>query len=301
MLHEKLDLFRWVHEFPLTELREEASSFVLQRRKKLPKEYPDQRAVERHINLMYPSGEIIVGPKSLAINHQLREEAFEGTSYAGARAPTDVFVWGRGEPTMRCVTKVGGIPYWPADQPWPHGADGGPIRFIAQICFADSTDIIGSLPGEVLLILGDNDALLEPELLLFKWLPLGIDNVVMEIPQKDQAGLLSPFYGVIHRTEDWPDAMNTLKVKYRYPQHIAVMEGAKIGGFPSWIQTEELLPGRFLASLGTISVGDQQKWPFVNMPEPRQRDDSDLHIGDMGSLYLFIDSQGIVNAVSQCY
>lgn len=35
----------------------------------------------------------------------------------GSPCPTDIFVWAEGEPTRREVTKVGGLPYWPASEP----------------------------------------------------------------------------------------------------------------------------------------------------------------------------------------
>lgn len=34
----------------------------------------------------------------------------------GPAIPTDVFVWAIGEPARREVTKIGGLPYWPAHQ-----------------------------------------------------------------------------------------------------------------------------------------------------------------------------------------
>jgi hypothetical protein len=303
MIHDQLDLSRWVNEFPLEKLRNDARDFVRLRQQQLPGEYPDHESVERHIALMSPGGEIIVGPESIAVNIQLRDQAFAGIAYSGRRVPTDIFLWAKGEPRRRCSTKVGGIPYWSNNMPWPRESDGHLSRFIAQICFADSIDIIGALPGQVLLIFGDNDALLEPERLLFKWLPLGINDVIVDVPVTDDEEFLTPFHGVIYRTEDWPDSVPALKGKYKYPEHIAVMEGTKIGGIPSWIQDEEPLPGRFIASLGTISVDVNQRWPFINASESRGWNDSDhdLTIGDMGTLYLFMDSTGAVRAISQCY
>jgi hypothetical protein len=174
---------------------------------------------------------------------------------------------------------------------------------MAQICFADSTDLTGSLPGQVLLIFGDEDTVAEPERLLFKWLPLGIKDLVTDVPEMHPAEVLTAFYAVRHRTEDWPDALQTLEAHYQGPEHIAVMAGTKIGGLPSWVQPEQPLAGRFLASLGSICVSGTAKWPFLNMPGPRGHDhgDHDLMIGDMGFLYLFLDARGNLRAVEQCY
>jgi hypothetical protein len=285
-------------------LRERARDFVLHRRADYPNQYLDQADVEEHVSLMNPGGDIIVGPKHLAIIQQLRDEAFNNYPYAGVRIMTDLFVWGRGEPSIRALTKIGGLPYWPVDKPWPRGSDGKQCRFIAQICFADSTDLAGSLPGQVLLIFGDDDALLcELERLVFEWLPLGLHDVVTKQVEIDPEELLSPYYGVLHRIADWPEAAPVLAEEYRYPGQIAVIEGTKIGGVPSWIQYEEDMPGRFLCSLGSVSVPPDQEWPFVNLRDPLGFDHGDHHlmIGDMGSLYLFVDSHGTVRATSQCY
>ena len=46
----------------------------------------------------------------------------------GRELPTDVFVWGQGEPKDRTLTKVGGLPYWPAETPWPE-RNGKPLPF----------------------------------------------------------------------------------------------------------------------------------------------------------------------------
>ena len=190
------------------------------------------------------------------------------------------------------MTKIGGVPYRPRSSTWPRDGEGKPVRFIAQLCFADSRDILGDLPGDVLLIFGDDDALLvEPERLVFEWSSLGLRELAVEVPQMAGGELLTPYYGVIHRTEDWPDA----------PEEIpGVFEGTKIGGLPRFIQDEPTPIGRFLAALGSISAG-YSAYPLINELEPRGWSHGDLMIGDMGSLYLFLDQHGRVRVESQCY
>ena len=76
-----------------------------------------------------------------------------------------------GEPTDRHVTKIGGLPYRPAKMPWPTGQDGTPMSFLAQINFANSKDLVGELPGDVLLVFTpDSDGFIES--LSFEWQPL---------------------------------------------------------------------------------------------------------------------------------
>lgn len=299
--HDRFDLQHWTAQFQLERLRAQAREFVLKRRDEMPREYPSEADVDRHIQLMEPSGEILIGPGSLAVNEQLRAEAFAGRRYRGVRIATDVFVWARGGPPNPAMTKIGGVPYRPRSSSWPRDSEGSPVRFIAQLCFADSRDILGELPGDVLLIFGDDHALLvEPERLVFEWSSLGIPELAFEVPQLATGELLTPYYGVIHRTEDWPDALEEIPGRYRCPWLLGVFEGTKIGGLPRFIQNEPTPAGRFLAALGSISAS-YSVYPLINESEPRSWSHGDLMIGDMGSLYLFLDRHGCVRAESQCY
>jgi len=92
-IHDRFDLQSWIARFQLEDLRTQAREFVLKRRDEMPRDYPSEADVDRHIQLMEPRGEILVGPGSLAVNEQLRAEAFRGSHYRGARVATDVFVW----------------------------------------------------------------------------------------------------------------------------------------------------------------------------------------------------------------
>jgi hypothetical protein len=251
---------------------------------------------------MEPGAEILVGPGGLAVNQQLRAEAFAGSGYSGTRIPTDVFVWARGEPPNPAMTKIGGVPFRSRSSPWPQDGEGRPLRFIAQICFADSRDIVGDLPGDVLQIFGNDDALLaETERLAFEWSSLGIRELALEVPQTAADGVLTPYYGIMHRAEDWPDAPRQLPDGYRTPWLLGVFEGTKIGGLPSIIQGEPTMAGHSLAALGSISLS-YSAYPVINDAGPESRwAPGNLMIGDMGSLYLFLDGCGRVRAEAQCY
>ena len=285
-VHDRLDIAHWISEFPLSRLRADARDFVLKRRQKLPDEYVDEKAVERHIQLMRPKWGIVVGPGAVAINEQLRAEPLATKDHKGKRYPTDVVVWAKGESSNRALTKVGGLPYRPAGLPWPVDEIGNPLRFIAQLCFVDSQELVPKPPGDLLLIFGDDDALVgEPDRLVFEWWPLAPTQLISEVPARDDA--LAPFYALLHRTDDWEDA---------------IFEGTKIGGLPKFIQEVPECSGTFLAALGSISVATDELNPFVNVAEPRGwSHENDLMIGDMGSLYLFMGSDGMVQAISQCY
>lgn len=67
--------------------------------------------------------------------------------------PADIFVFREGGPPRPYLTKFGGRPYWPVGRPVPIDENGNPMRFIGQLCFLDSLDIIDlELPGEILVI-----------------------------------------------------------------------------------------------------------------------------------------------------
>ena len=285
-IHDRLDLDRWIAEFPLARLRDEAREFVLRRRQKQPEEYADAQAVAAHIELMHPKWEIVVGPADVAINEQLRAEAVAAGERPRRRVPTDVAVWAKGEPANRAVTKVGGLPYRPLDAPWPLTDGGQPLRFIGQLSFVDSRDIVPTLGGDLLLIFGDDDALLgETERLRFEWWSVTAAPLIGRVPDVEEP--LAPFYAALHRTEDWDDTL---------------FEGTKIGGVPNFIQEEEVPAGTFIGTLGSIAVPTDRRHPFVNVAEPRGGSrENDLMIGDMGSLYLFLDTNGTIQPLSQCY
>lgn len=102
MVHERFDLERWIAEFPLARLRQEARDIVSQRRKEMPREYRDEAAFERHVRLMMPCGEIVTSPIHVVVNEQLRREACGGTRATDA-VTTDIFVMAEGEPPRpRC-------------------------------------------------------------------------------------------------------------------------------------------------------------------------------------------------------
>jgi hypothetical protein len=304
-MHDVVDIAYWKTMFPLSALREEAREFVLARQRSQREAYPDQAAIERHIALMEPGGTAITSPHDIAVIEQLREEALVGRP-SPKRVSMDVFVFGLGEPVRREVTKVGGLPYWPAERKWPRTRDGRPRTFLAQFCFADSRDIVGDLPAEVLVIFddeevsgghGEEDAFG----LSFEWMNLGQSNLVSaeDIPQRNHK--ITPCYGTRHRTWDYLGTGDLFQ-RYHAPWQIDMVEGTKIGGMPRWIQHPERLPGRFLCALGSIQPVWQRPFPYVNVAEPLDPyDEETLMWGDAGSLYLFIDERGQVRCTMQYY
>ena len=91
MLHETFELDKFKAMFPLDELRRQAQEFVLERQRKDPAAYADAEAVEKHIRLMQPEGEIVTSPYHMAVVEQLRDEANIDLDDI-TRVPTDAFV-----------------------------------------------------------------------------------------------------------------------------------------------------------------------------------------------------------------
>ncbi len=234
--------------------------------------------------------DLFVAERSLECNQHAR----------GSRArPVDVFVFGKGEPDDPSCTKVGGRPFWPKGRDWPTKSDGSPMLFLAQFNFLDSKDIFDmELPGDVLTLVVDSkeDWLWDGEGLYGYWLPSGIepDNAIAVPSAIDPAG---PFFGVIHRTADYPD------VDW-------VLNGTKIGGVPYFIQDGTEARDKFLCQLGSIQPAPDVPYPWVNHEEPLgfeldQRGiygaENNAVFGDLGSVYFFIGADGDVWHSFECY
>jgi len=255
------------------------------------------------------TGEMITSPYDLFSVETLRD--IHGLR-TGKAFPTDVFVFGKGESPRRDGTKVGGLPYWPADRPWPTNAEGAPCFFLAQFNFADSRDLFPDLPGDVLLLLAEDpeNYLWEPDRIRFEWLPLGLPPAC-PFEESLTAVKAGPFYGVIYRSADYPDAADRahdLKVSGSW--NLPILNGTKIGGAPHFIQSGDDSAGEFLCQLGSIQAAPNVPYPWVNRAEPLELEFNDRGIygngnsvvfGDMGTIYVFRDRQGVVRSSFECY
>jgi hypothetical protein len=262
-------------------------------------------------------GGLITGPAHIALLEQARDEAF--AHEAGLeRVPTDIFVWNRGEPTERAVTKVGGLPYRPAGKPWPVAKDGTPMTFVAQFCFADSRDLVPVLPGDVLLIFTvgveyryKNEIDYSPKLsnsydedseVAFEWVSLGDFPLTTQAEIPQTGWQIQPCYGTIYRTWDYPgiDGFAYRHVAEHVPGNV---EATKIGGICPWIQGEEDISGEFLCTLGSVFPNVRKPFPFLNEPEPityHPRVESEyLMIADVGEMYLFRNGYGDIRYTIQ--
>jgi hypothetical protein len=240
----------------------------------------------------------------------------------GKPVPTDVFIWGKGEASRRDGTKVGGLPYWPADRPWPTDDDGIPDLFFAQFNFADSRDLFPDLPGDVLVMFAEEDTdefYYEPMRIRFEWLSLGLTPV----DDFDPAwGVIKsgPFYGVIFRTADYPtdDDGNenpclTAEPEEEFgvdPSNLPILGATKIGGVPALIQEIGDRPGTFLCQLGSIVPPHNVPYPWINEAEPlglgwdegqNLFPSNTVMFGDGGEIYLYLQADGTIQGAFACY
>lgn len=256
-------------------------------------------------------GHIVASPFHLFAVETLRDNHGLRTS---SGATVDAFVFAQGEPEKRHVSKVGGVPYWPADRPWPSNADGNPFWFLAQLNFSDSLDLLPDLPGHLLTVLTeDEDGWLwdDQETVRFEWQTVK-DQILItseQFPTFEREYEYFDCYGVIHRTADYPESAETaneLEVGQSY--NLAVLNATKIGGIPNFIQGDHGIPGTFLAQLASIQPAPEVRFPWVNRKEPYDLSfgndgiyGNQQMIGDMGSLYLFLQDDGSIRCTTQCY
>jgi hypothetical protein len=293
MMHVRLDLAYWESVFQLDRLIEELG---------------------RQLRVYD-----ITGPYEIAVIEQQRVRSYAQRGDL-QREPTDIFVWNRGEPENRAVTKISGLPYRAAGKPWPTSPFGMPLNFVAQINFADSRDLVPALPGDLFLIFiegkewrykdevhynfswGDGDE--RDSTVVLEWATLGNAPLVSAEEVPETPWRILPCYGAIHRSFDYPDA-----AEYTYPfvarQLPAVFGATKIGGVCPWLNYEDDVPGTYLCSLSSIQPEVGKPFPYLNVPEPitynEQRQSHALMLGDVGFLNFYMNSYGDVHWVGHSH
>ncbi len=242
----------------------------------------------------------------------------------GPSVPVDQFIFGRGEPPERHLTKVHGLPYRPKDLAWPTDEFGKPLTFLAQYSFVDSHDHIGPLPGDVLLIFIKDMYTHGCILFEFEWQKLGIDDLVMSTPPP--ALEFPTCYAVRNRSCDFTDesiATNAFKTlvdptlyTVGHPRFhkkalraLSCYHGMKIGGVPFWNEPSEIPDGiqgagKFLCAFNGVNVMDDYPYPFTNEPGKLSFYDSlnennNLIFYDGLILNFYIDEKSTVRYFSQ--
>jgi hypothetical protein len=305
MIHQIVDIDHWKRVFPLDGLREKARSKVLSRAMECPDLFPDDASVTEETLIHEPILGVgsITSPYHLAILKQVRQEA-STILVPDRRVAVDAFAFALGEPDRRDVTKTGGLPYWPAADPWPqiHNA---PALFLAQLSFLDSHQTITDLPSDILLVFGHR-AWVEVEEwdgwrpdLVFFWQRIG-NQTLIATDQVPTAGRnLLACFGAIHRTYDYPDAIEDMNQVPRW-RNGSVLNGTKIGGARPSGHWAYFSGARYIGSIGSVDPSFGRRWPFLNVEQPiaTMRDAMRLHNrltwDDLGRLDLYFDGQRVL-------
>lgn len=256
------------------------------------------------------SGELITSPWDLYSVETLRDQH---DLRVGTAVPTDVMVFGKGEPDNPAATKVGGRPFWPADREWPTTADGSPCLFLAQFNFSDSIDLFDvELPELILVLVTDSeeDWQWSDDGLSFHWVPADSvpeDGIQVEATFPGDG----PFYGVRHRTADYPKASNAaMELEVSQSYNLPILNGTKIAGRPHFIQSGNDTDATFQGQLGSIQAAPEVPYPWVNQLEALSLEfrgngiyaaGNSAVFGDMGSIYLFMHADGTVERSFECY
>jgi Domain of unknown function (DUF1963) len=253
-------------------------------------------------------GEDITSPHHLFSVETLRDRL---DLRLGNAIPTDVFVFGKGEPPRPDCTHIGGNPFWPSSRNWPTDGQGKPFRFFAQINFADSKDLVGDLPGDLLLLfVGErSDWYWEPMDVHFEWVSLG-SQVRTNFDRSLIATTSGPFFGAIFRTADYPDAIRLAREPDEGQYYgLPILYGTKIGGVPRFNRSGRDVPGQFLCQIGSIQAQPKAPFPWVNRPEPLDlwsehnsihTKGNDMCFGDMEYIYIYREGDGRVRSGFDC-
>lgn len=299
--HETVDIQHWICEFPIAgfEKKEGPRKFV---------GFDGKPREDDPIDRWKASGTPITGPAELAPIEQVRRRVRRKHDL-GPGVATDLIVWGMGEPAEPYLTKVGGIPYRPADVPWPGLDDEDPMTFFAQFCFADSRDLLPvAPPGDVMLVFFRDEESgydEDEEAIRIEWYDLGLPNPVTARKCPKPGFPVPKLYGALHRTKEYPGANPIFRNEgHNGFYYFATTQASRIGGETHFIQDDPR--GRGESLLCTLSSLEPSKGahPFLNHPRPlteRQREKMTFLFGDVGCLYFLIDKKGRVRVASACY
>lgn len=235
----------------------------------------------------------------------------------GPRLPTDVFLWWPGKARDRRATRMGGVPFLPRDAAWPHH-EGREMTFVAQFAFHDSRDLVGKLPGDVLLVFAaEESSLLHGEGLYTQW----VADSEIPIEAAECPPPAWPFFrgfGVRCRTWDAPRAYDRSYEAHEELERTdkpraasekvwcsPVIQATKIGGAPWDAQTiRPVIPARhrFLCQLSAMhfSPEDWGLGPEHLEHYDRTQPEHSLSIGDVGSTAFHIGPRGRLRWEGSC-
>lgn len=271
----------------------------------------------------FPPGEL-GDIEHLCVLEQVREQAL-GEMSSNEFRPMDMFVLAYGEPSRRDVTKIGGVPYRPSDSPWPLSPrTGQPLTFLAQFRFTESTDLVGPLPADVLLMFFEDFD--DVSAFHFEWHELGIpeSQLVTAESVPDSSRQVPVCHGIRCRYGDsinegeldaiWQFLVDTWPQMETYScsesdRRAALRAWAgqlcvfKIGGVPYWAQPLKALVdhanvGRFLGMIAPFGASENKRsWIWEGLqPDNNSKCDGNLYLGNETCLHLYLEDNDDVTA-----
>lgn len=296
--HEVVDVERWIRLFPIERFEDRTGA----------RRFPTTRPGDP-LDLWKARGTWVTSPAHLARIEQVRRRVRRAHDL-GPGVPTDLILWGTGEPARPYLTKIGGIPYRPTDEPWPGLDDGDPMTFVAEYCFADSGDILPiAPPGDVMLLFfrdeESNYDVGDDEAVTIEWYDLGIPNPVTARRCPKPSFPVPTLYGALHRTKEYPESGDVFRREGHYQHHLfATTQASRIGGETFSIQGDPRERGeRLLCTLNSI-LPSEGEYPFLNHEKPltsTKRERAKFVFGDVGCLYFLIDEKRRVRRAMHCY
>ena len=321
VVHESFDIEAAIRDHPLDRVRDEA----LERAKRnYGRGTRTGREYLRYVRLNGIRGYPIFSPRDAALTEQLRRDMgfYEKCQTTG---PTDVLVPVPGRGGRDPTSRFGGPPNFRPDQPWPTSKSGEPLTFIAQLCFADSHDLVGPTPGELLLVFnrphvfddrpryphgtcyaGEEWALVWSDLQApltraGEMRPLLVDRTVAHFQRwralgfdysdaYDQATSYEPLLNPLAKPDDFPS--------FADPHALGPLQGFRIGGKPFGVQDQPPF-ARFLCEIAGLSwEGAEYVAAGLDAAAIGLKR---FAIGDAGELYVGFDGAGNLLHEDQCY
>jgi sialidase-1 len=258
-------------------------------------------------------GRILNSPADLAMLEGVRDAV--GRDQLGRAVPVDLFLWAAGAPEQPWLTKLGGVPHRERAAPWPMRADGKPMTFLAQWCFADSKDLLDvELPGEVLLmfVAGEWPWFEREEgkrVIHLEWSARVLQEPLARADLPAQGVAVPELHGVRHRALQYPDACRGDRTPFEVRGYksrtylLAEAQATLIGPSAFMIQGDWSRSGeRLLCTLS--SVQPNLVWPLLDRRGDARADKStspyELMLYDCGCYYVWIDRRGKVRVEFAC-
>jgi hypothetical protein len=229
-------------------------------------------------------------------------------------AAVDLFLWQKGEPEKPYLTKLGGAPYRDRNKPWPVDDTGKAYTFVAQFCFLDSRDILHvELPGDVLIIMfhrhDSHYHCQEKGEVYIEWSDVPvcfpIDRTQCPLP----SFVVPELAGIIYRLKEYPNVISKL-VSLDVNLAFAVSSSTRIGQETLFLQNDPRQQNEELICV-LSAVGSCKPWSFLNMmqvdPNESKRGEhfewgpNHMALGDAGSLYFLLATDGSIRCDFQCF